>query len=443
MADAAAAPAVGVTIPDDVKRHRTYALIILTLIYMSSHMDRSIVGILAQPIKDEFGVSDAAIGFLGGFAFAIFYATLGIPLALLADRMNRRNIIVAAVTIWSGMTVACGFAANYMQLVLARIGVGIGEAGSSPQSHSMIADMYAPHERSRAMAVYSFGVTLGLMIGFMVGGYVSTHWGWRTAFFVAGLPGLILGVILWFTVREPQRGLADGFQARERKPETLAETVKGLATAFGFIWRSRACRHVVIGLTLTSFVGYAGTNWVAAFLERTHEIPRDRLGLILGPIGGLFGVLGTFLGGYLADRFSKRDLKWNAWVMGFAKFGAAPLVLAFYLIDDFNVGILVYLPAVVLGAFYLGPSFAIVQSVSPLAIRATAAAITLFILNLIALGLGPLFVGAVSDLLMPAFGKDSLRYALMGTSLINVWAGIHFMLAGPAYRREMQAKAAA
>jgi len=434
---AEAAVGAPVAIPDEVRRHRLYAVVILTLIYMSSHIDRSIVGILAQPIKEELNLSDTQVGFLGGFAFAVFYATLGIPLALLADRTNRRNIIVAAVTLWSAMTVACGLAANYLQLVLARIGVGVGEAGSSPQSHSMIADMYAPHERSRAMAIYTLGVPLGVMLGFLIGGYVSTHWGWLMAFFVAGLPGLVLGLILWLTVREPVRGLADGLQPGERKAQSFGEVMQGLGAAFAFIWRSKACRHVVIGLTLTSFVGYGGTIWVAPFLERTHGIPRAELGLILGPIGGFFGAAGTFLGGYLADRLARRDLRWNSWVMGLAKFGAAPLVLTFYLIDEFTVAILFYFPALVLGAFYLGPSFAIVQSVSPLAIRATAAAITLFILNFIALGFGPLFVGMVSDALMPTLGKDSLRYALMGTSLINVWAGIHFMLAGPAYKREM------
>jgi predicted MFS family arabinose efflux permease len=444
MADAAVtAPAGGVSIPEDVKRHRFYALIVLALIYMSSHIDRSIVGILAQPIKEELGLSDSQIGFLGGFAFAIFYATLGIPLALLADRTNRRNIIVAAVTMWSAMTVACGFASNYLQLVLARIGVGVGEAGSSPQSHSMIADMYAPHERSRAMAIYTLGVPVGVMMGFMIGGYVSTYWGWRAAFFVAGAPGLLLGLLLWFTVREPQRGLADGLAPSARKKQSLAEVMRGLGEAFVFIWRSKACRHVVIGLTLTSFVGYGGTIWVAPFLERTHDIPRASLGVILGPIGGAFGILGTFLGGYLADRMSRRDLRWNTWVMGLAKFAAAPLVLAFYLTDDFNIAIWIYLPALVFGAFYLGPSFATVQSVAPVAIRATAAAITLFILNFIALGFGPLFVGALSDALLATYGKDSLRYALMMTSFINIWAGIHFMLAGPAYKREMEAKAAA
>ena len=442
MADAAAAPAGQVVIPADVKRHRTYALIILTLIYMSSHIDRSIVGILAQPIKDELGVSDTAIGFLGGFAFAVFYATLGIPLALLADRTNRRNIIAGAVTVWSLMTVACGLATNFLQLVLARIGVGIGEAGSSPQSHSMIADMYATHERSRAMSVYTLGVTFGVMLGFVIGGYVSTHWGWRSAFFVAGAPGLLLGVILYFTVREPQRGLADGLAPGARKPQSFSEAMAGLGQAFVFIWRSRACRHVVVGLTLTSFVGYGGTIWAAPFLERTHHIPRADIGLILGPLAGLAGGFGTVLGGYLADRLARGDLRWNSWIIAVGKFGAAPLILAFYTIDNFNIAILFYMPAAVLGAFYLGPSFAIIQSVAPVAMRATAAAITLFILNFIALGLGPLFVGILSDALKATYGSESLRYALMLTSLVNVWAGFHFFLAGPAYKREMDAKAA-
>ncbi len=438
MAEAVTAvPTGAVQIPEDVKRHRTYVLIVLTLIYMSSHLDRSIVGILAQPIKEDLGLNDTQLGVVGGFAFAMFYATLGIPLALLADRTNRRNIIAVAVTVWSGMTAVCGLAGNFLQLVLARIGVGIGEAGSSPQSHSMIADMYATHERSRAMAVYALGVPLGIMLGFMIGGYVSTHWGWRTAFFVAGAPGLVLGLLVWLTVREPQRGLADGHAARVAPAPTLAETLVSLKTAFAFMWRSKAARHVVTGLTLTAFVGYGGTLLGAAFIERTHGIPRANIGVILGPIAGIVGAAGTFLGGYLADRMARRDLKWNAWVIGLAKFAAAPLILAFYLIDEFTLALIFYFPAVLLGAFYLGPCFAMIQSVAPVAIRATAAAITLFILNFIALGFGPVFVGFLSDQVFSGYGKDSLRYALMATSVINVWAGVHFMLAGPAYRREM------
>jgi predicted MFS family arabinose efflux permease len=427
-------------IPEDVKRHRTHALVILTLAYTSSYLDRTIVGAVAEHIKKDLQLSDTELGLLTGFAFAVFYATLGVPLAVLSDRMNRRNIVAAAVTVWSVMTVACGMAQNYTQLLLARIGVGIGEAGSSPQSHSMIADMYAQHERSRALAFYALGVYVGGMLGFLIGAPLAEIWGWRSVFYVVGLPGLLIAALIYFTVAEPQRGLSDGLAASERKTQSLDEAIAAMRTAFAFIWRSKACRHVVIGLTLTSFVGYGGVMWAAPFLKRTHNISGAEIGLILGPIVGILGAAGALLGGYLADRLSRNDKRWNAWIIAVGKFAAAPLILAFYLTDDFNFALIFYLPATVLGAFYLGPSFAIVQSTAPLAMRATLSAIMLFILNLIALGLGPLAVGALSDLLNPAYGQDSLRYALMCTSLINLWAGAHFLLAGTAYAKEMAAK---
>ena len=196
------------------KRHRRYTLFILTLVFMFSHIDRSIVGILAEPIKAEFALSDTQLGVLTGFAFALVYATLGIPLALLADRSNRRNIIAVAIAVWSAMTALSGFATNYTQLVLARIGVGIGEAGSTPQSHSMIADLYPQHERARALGIFSLGISLGVMFGFLAGGVISSVWGWRAAFFVVGLPGLLLAIVVGLTVREPERGLADGDSGR-------------------------------------------------------------------------------------------------------------------------------------------------------------------------------------------------------------------------------------
>ncbi len=446
MADAVAAPLSGVSIPsvsipDDVKRHRTYALVILTLAYTSSYLDRTIVGAVAEYIKKDLALSDTQLGLLTGFAFAVFYATLGIPLALLSDRMNRRNIVAGAVTVWSVMTVFCGMATNYTQLVIARIGVGIGEAGSSPQSHSMIADMYAPHERSRALAFYALGVYLGGMLGFMIGAPVAEAWGWRAAFFVVGLPGLLIAALIYFTVQEPQRGLSDGLSPTARKTQSFAEAIAALAAAFAFIWKSKACRHVVIGLTLTSFVGYGGVMWAAPFLKRTHGISGLEIGLILGPIVGMLGGAGALLGGYLADRMARSDLRWNAWVIAVAKFIAAPLILMFYLTDDFNMALVFYLPASVLGAFYLGPSFAIVQSTAPLAMRATVSAIMLFVLNFVALGFGPLVVGVLSDALNPAYGEDSLRYALMCTSLINIWAAGHYVLAGTAFAKEMKARA--
>ena len=247
----------------------------------------------------------------------------------------------------------------------------------------------------------------------------------------------MIAALIWFTVQEPQRGLSDGLAATARKPRNFEETRSALIEAFVFIWTSKACRHTVIGLTLTSFVGYGGVMWAASFLKRTHGLTGNDIGLILGPIVGILGACGALLGGYLADRLSQKDKKWNAWVIAVAKFIAAPLILAFYLTDNFNLALVFYLPATVLGAFYLGPSFAIVQSTAPLAMRATLSAIMLFILNLIALGLGPLAVGILSDALEPTYHQDSLRYALMCTSLINVWAAYHYIVAGRAYAAEL------
>lgn len=421
------------TLSDDIRRRRNYALLMLMLVYMSSHIDRGIVGILAEPIKKDLDLNDTQIGIMSGLAFALFYATLGIPLAVLADRTNRRNIIVVALTTWSAMTVVCGLAQNYAQLLLARIGVGIGEAGSSPQSHSMISDMYAPHERARALGFYSLGVTFGGMIGALVGGYVSVHWGWRTAFFIVGAPGILLAILVYLTVPEPPR------LNRVARPAG-SNAWKEMGEGFKFIWTSPACRHVIAGLTLTAFVGYGAGFFGAAFLERTHGIPRDQIGLILGPIAGLIAGAGVIAGGYYADKWGKSDARWTAWVVAWGKLIAFPLILAYYLVPDFWLAIAFLLPGSFFGAFYLGPAFAMVQSVSPPAMRATTAAISLFILNLIALGLGPTFIGIASDILNKqfAFGTDSLRYALAGASLLNLWAAAHFYWAGKAYAAEMR-----
>jgi predicted MFS family arabinose efflux permease len=275
------------------------------------------------------------------------------------------------------------------------------------------------------------------MLGFLIGAPLAEVWGWRSVFFVVGFPGLLIAALIYFTIDEPKRGLADGRVEQSVKKQSLTETIAALKAAFVFIWSSRACRHVVIGLTLTSFVGYGGVMFAASFLKRSHGISGVEIGLILGPIVGILGGFGALFGGWLADRLSRNDKRWNAWVIAVAKAVAAPLVLAFYLLDDFTWALVFYLPATVLGAFYLGPSFAMVQSVAPLHMRSTVSAIMLFALNLIALGLGPLAVGALSDLLNPAYGTQSLRYALMLTSLLNLWAAYHYLIAGRAFAKEV------
>jgi MFS family permease len=411
--------------------NRHYVLFVLLLAYISSYVDRSIVNIVMQPLKDEFQVSDMALGFLSGLAFAVFYATLGVPIAMWADRGNRRNIIALAVTVWSAMTVLCGMATNFAMLAAARIGVGIGEAGSSPPSHSIIADLYPKESRSTAMAVYALGIYFGAMIGLMLGGYIATQYGWRATFFVVGLPGLVIALMVRFTLAEPVRGHADGLA----HDAAIRASVKDV---FVHLWHTRSARHVVAGLTLVSFVGYGSVTFGPSFFGRSLGMNPQEIGFLLGPIAGIVGGLGAVVGGYLADRLSRRDVRWNSWIIALAKILGMPLIIVFYTSSDLGIMVPVYIVSTLLGAFYLGPSFAMIQSLTPLHMRALASAVMLFVLNFIALGFGPMAVGFISDRLQPAFGAESLRWALFGTSFIGLWAAAHYYWAGVTYREDLR-----
>ncbi len=423
--------------------YRKYALTILVLGYTSSHVDRNIMGILLEPLKADLMLTDTQLGFLSGIAFAILYATLGIPIALVGDRGNRRNTIAWAIVIWSGMTAVCGLAQNFWQLAAARIGVGIGEAGSSPPSHSMIADMYPPEERASAMAIYSLGVYFGVMIGFLVGGWVAVWYGWRAAFFVVGLPGLILALIVRYTLIEPPRGGADGIAPEKHdKPLNFETGWVIVKEGFSHLWRTAAARHVVIGVTITSFVGYGGVMWGPAFLIRTHGMSIGEVSTYLAVMVGIVGGFGAYFGGRLTDRLAARDVRWNTWVVAWAKVAVVPFIIAFYLTDNWpafyigNHGVsilwVIYVPMAFLGAFYLGPSFAMIQTLTPPAKRALASAVMLFIINIIGLGFGPQFVGILSDFFnyTMGMGNQSLRWALFGTAMLNIWAAAHYFLAG-------------
>lgn len=401
--------------------YRWYALAILVLVFTSSHVDRQIMGILLQPIKVELGASDTQMGFLVGLTFALFYATLGMPIAMLADRGNRRNIITAAVTIWSVMAVACGLAQNFLQLALARIGVGVGEAGSNPPSHSMISDLFPLRERGTAMGIFATGVNLGLLIAFLGGGWMSQYWGWRTTFFVVGAPGLLLALLVRFTLVEPTRG------ASEVRPH--ASDAPGFWVVARFMWGNHSVRNVVIGGSLAAFVGYGAVLWLPAFFVRSHGLTQLQTGMTLALMGGVIGGLGTFTAGRIVDILSRRDMRWIPWVVALAKLVTVPFIVAFFLTQDFTHALWIYVIPSFLGGFYLGPSFAMVQSLMPVHMRAVAAAITLFVANLVGLGLGPQCVGILSDLLAPSFGAESLRYALMVFGCLNLWAAVHYMLA--------------
>ena len=415
------------------KSVRNYTLAVLVLIYASSHVDRQIVSILAESIKQELLLSDSQLGFLIGLSFALFYATLGIPIAMLADRYSRRNIIAVSVLIWSGMTALSGLATNFVQLALARIGVGIGEAGSSPPSHSMITDLFPLESRSAAMGVYAAGINIGVLVGFLVGGWIDQIYGWRMAFFIVGIPGIFLGLLLVLTVKEPARTHAP----KPWPKNFIAEIWQTLKIMIAI----RSLRHIMIGCTLVVFVGYGTTYWNGVFFRRIHGLSPGEAGTLLALIGGIIGGVGTFFGGWLADRLARRDKRAYVWLTSLVKIAIAPFVFWFYLENDLVT--LSFLLAFIafLGGFYLSVSFAMTQTLLPPASRALGAAILLFCINIIGLGLGPFMVGVLSDYFSGQYGDQSLRYALISVSLINIWGAWHYFRAGRYLREDLAVSA--
>ncbi len=404
------------------KSVRNYTLAVLVLIYASSHIDRQIVSILAESIKQDLLLSDSQLGFLIGLSFALFYATLGIPIAILADRYSRRNIIAASIIVWSAMTALCGLAANYTQLALARIGVGIGEAGSSPPSHSMITDLFPLESRGTAMGIYAAGINLGVLIGFLVGGWIDEWYGWRMAFFIVGIPGIFLGLLALFTVKEPPR-------SQPPRPLTANFLAEAWRT-FALMMSIKSLRHIVFGCTLVVFVGYGTTYWNGVYFRRIHELSSGEAGTLLALIGGLIGGAGTFFGGWLADYLARRDTRYYVWLTALVKLLLAPFVVLFYLATDIVVASCLLVVLAFFGGFYLSVSFAMTQSLLPAASRALGAALLLFCINIIGLGIGPYMVGVLSDLFSAEYGRDSLRYALISVSLVNIWGSVHYFLAG-------------
>tara|TARA_R110002110_G_scaffold205066_1_gene416687 strand:- start:79731 stop:81041 length:1311 start_codon:yes stop_codon:yes gene_type:complete len=406
-----------------------YGLFMLTIVYALNFIDRQILVILQEPIKQEMGLSDAQLGLLSGFSFALVYITAGIPIAYWADRTNRRNIIAGALTIWSGMTAISGLAQNYTHLLLARIGVGIGEAGGSPPAHSMISDYYPPEKRGTALAIYSTGVHVGVLMGFILGGVISQAFGWRIAFMAVGLPGVLFALVFFLTVREPQRGRWESASQAAYKP-SLRDTIT-LLSSFRSFW------YLAAATGLTAFAGYGNGNFAPSYMVRSHGLGMAEVGIVLAIFGGGGGLIGTFLGGYLADRLGVGDKRWYLWVPALAGVLALPLAFPYLLLDNTTVVIgFMFLVTICLNT-YLGPCLAISHSLVPPAMRALTSAVLFFVLNLIGLGLGPLTAGLLSDLYTAHYGVDGLRYAMLTVGVISSPAILLFWLAARNLPRDL------
>ena len=410
-------------------RQRKYTLFMLVLVFTSSHVDRQIMGILGQPIKESLLITDTQLGLLTGIMFAVFYATLGMPMAMWADRNNRRNLISFSVFLWSLMTALCGAANNFMQLLLLRIGVGVGEAGSNPPSHSMIADLYPPEKRSTAMAIFGTGINWGILIGFLVGGWINEWYGWRTAFVVVGLPGILLAILVRYTVTEPPRGYSEAL-----KQETPAPASREVVS---FIWHSAVLRHIVAACALVSLAGYASVIWVPIYLVRIHGMGTGEVGSYLALLIGVGGAIGIYLGGRIADFMAaRRGQQWLPWVVAISSLMTLPMLYLTFMATTPMGAIAAYALPAMLGTLYVAPGFALIQNSTPLEMRSVAAAINLFITNIIGLGLGPFTVGFFSDVFSQTHGEDGLRWGLATTIVILLWGVFHYWRCGVMIKRE-------
>jgi MFS family permease len=417
----------------DKPSYKGYVVGVLVLGYVFNTVDRGALGILVEPVKATLQISDTAMGLLTGLAFSLFYSVMGVPIARLADRWSRVNVLALAITLWSIATALCGAAINYITLFLARSATAVGEAGGSPPSHSLISDYFPTTQRATALAIYAMAVPFGTALGNLASGWSNVYFGWRITFALVGLPGLLVALLIWLTVKEPPRGYSDDRQtaaSRKQAPPFL--------DVFKFLLTRRSFMHMSFAAALHSVVWYAGSNWNAAFFGRSHDMNTGEAGTYLA-IFALLGTIGSFAGGFLADKLSVRkdDKRWYMWVPGIACLVMVPFQFLSYLSPDLMVVVPAFSIMVVLASMFFGPSFAVAQTVATVRMRAVSTSVLLFIQTIIGLTIGPALVGIISDTLAPTAGADSLRFGLVIVGLANIWAGTHYYLASRHFRADL------
>ena len=403
---------------------RRIAMVLLFAVSTFNYIDRTILSILQVPIKRELGLSDAQLGLLTGLAFAIFYTTLSIPIARLADRSNRRNLITMALGLWSGMTALCGLATGFASLVFLRIGVAAGEAGSIPASQSIIADIYPASRRATAMSIWGLSLPVGLLLGYSTTGWLAEAIGWRWTFAVIGGLGIVLAPLVLLGLREPVRGAHDPSPAASLvSPSTFRQSAR-------FLWRMPAFRLVVLAAALHGFSQYSMMNWMAPFYVRAHGMSLSAVSLYMALVSGIGGGIGIFAGGYLSDRLGSRDPRWRVLVMAYSIAAMLPFALVQYTVPSLPVSLLCGAAVSTLMLCYYGPILAVVHSMVPGSMRAFTAAMLLLTFNIIGLGLGPSITGLLSDLLQPHFPAPgaSVAYALIIALIPSFLAVVLFLM---------------
>lgn len=416
---------VATTVPQAEHRSRWRVLFVLFVAYLFNVVDRQLLSILAEPIRRELGLFDWQLGVLSGLAFALLYTSAGLPIARLADRSDRRVIIAVAVLVWSVMTAACGFAVGFMSLLLARVLVGLGEAGGVAPAFSLIADYFPLERRATAIALFNLGSPLGVLVGLSAGGWISDTHGWRAAFLVAGGLGFIVAAAVWWIVRDP------------RPPLSATTSHPPFMSVLRFLWRQPSYRHLAMGTAVMAIATYGFLQWIPAFLIRSYGISVSFAGLAIGLIVGIGGGLGSFLGGFISDRLGRRDLRWYVWTPAIALAIATPLSAGIYRSDDLGLSLLFVAPSYLLLMIYAGPCFSLGQTLVPAHMRASSSAILLLVINLIGLGIGPQAIGIASDFLQPTYGHESLRHALMISTPFMLWAAVHYLIAARTLRADV------
>jgi MFS family permease len=407
--------------------YRSYVLVVLVIVYTFNFIDRQIVGILAVPIKTELHLSDSQLGLMGGLAFALFYTFLGIPIARLADRVSRTGIMTAALALWSLMTAVCGLTHNFAQLFLARVGVGVGEAGGVAPAYSLICDYFPMKERARALSAYSFGIPIGSAVGIVLGGFITSLMSWRMAFFIVGLAGLLVTPLLKLTVREPQRGALDLVPARHDSASPAA-SVPSLLEIVAVLARKPSFWGLSLGAASASMMGYGLFFWAPSLLVRSFHLSVLHASLAFGALVLIGGLVGIWSGGALADRYGARRRAMYAYLPAIAFLATVPFYVVGVLSTTLWISFVVLLVPTALGLLWLGPVLAAVQHLVPGNMRATASALFLFINNLIGIGLGTTLIGVVSDSMRLRFGAESLRYAILsGTGFYLIAAALLFL----------------